>query len=318
MPAAQLDAFTRYLDDVRSLSPRTVQEYAADINQFCDFLAHLWGEDRAYEWTSVDYPVIRRYLTHLTQAQYARTSIARKIAALRALFRYLVDSGQMQHNPAATAPLPRQGQRLPEVLYETEIEPLLAAPDDSTPQGQRDRAILELLYATGVRVSELVGLDLDSVDLQERQIRVIGKGNRERVVYFGEPAKEALGTYLQQGRTLLLQNRKGQDDEPAVFLNKSGRRLSARGVQNIVRKYVLQTATSQRIHPHSLRHTFATHLLDHGADLRSIQELLGHKNLGTTEIYTHVSTQRLKDAYKSAHPLAAAPKDPKPTEDATD
>ncbi len=289
------------------LSPRTVAEYAADIAQFCDYLAYLWGEKRAYDWTAVDYPVIRRYLVHLTQSQYSRSSIARKLAALRALFRYLVDTGRMQYNPAASTSLPRRRRRLPEVLYESEVEALLTAPDDNTPAGQRDRAILEVLYATGVRVSELVGLDLDDVDLQERQMRVLGKGGRERIVYFGQPAQEALRRYLQQGRKLLLQKGKKPAEEQAVFLNKLGGRLSARSVQNIVRKYVLQTATSQYIHPHSLRHSFATHLLDHGADLRSIQELLGHKTVSTTEIYTHVSAQRLKEVYNSAHPLATAP-----------
>ncbi len=337
MPAEQIDAFMGYMTDVQGVSPNTAEAYAHDIVEFCSFLARLWGEEKAWALAEVDYPTIRRYLAHLNRMEYASSTIGRKLAALRALYRYLVDDGQIGHNPAAAASVPKQRQRLPEVLYEYEVEQLLLAPDEDTPAGQRDRLILELLYATGMRVSEMVSVDLDDIDMDQRQIRVMGKGNRERLVFFGQPALAALRRYIDGGRQLLLRQRTGGGeegarrsssgtgfyhgepvepqpvggepadvaDEPALLLNRYGNRLSARSIQNIVRKYVLQTAASANISPHSLRHSFATHLLDRGADLRSIQELLGHKNLATTQIYTHVTTQRLKEAYQNAHPLAA-------------
>ncbi len=329
MPATQIDAFMDYMTDVRGVSPHTGEAYAHDATQFCDFLARLWGEEKAYALAEVDYPTIRRYLAHLNRMEYAPSTINRKLAAVRALYRYLVDAGQIGYNPAAEASAPKQRPKLPEILYEYELEHFLLAPDDDTPAGQRDRAILELLYATGMRVSEIVSVDLGDIDMNQRQIRVIGKGDRERIVLFGNPARGALRQYIDGGRQLLLQKRKGGGEqsakrsssgtglrpvvkegvdlqgEPALLLNRYGNRLSVRSIQNIVHKYVLATAASANISPHSLRHSFATHLLDHGADLRSIQELLGHKNLGTTQIYTHVTTQRLKEAYQNAHPLAA-------------
>lgn len=306
MSVQHIDAFMGYMTDVRGASPHTAEAYGHDVVQFCDFLAQLWGEEKAYALAEVDYPTIRRYLAHLNRMEYAHSTIGRKLTALRALYRYLVDNGQVSHNPAADAALPKQRHRLPEILYEYELEQLLLAPDDSKPAGQRDRVILELLYASGMRVSELVSVDGDSIDMDKRQIRVIGKGNRERLVFFGRPALAAVRQYVQHGRETLLRKRKDGGEEPALLLNPTGQRLSVRSVQNIVHKYVLETAASANISPHSLRHSFATHLLDHGADLRSIQELLGHRNLGTTQIYTHVTTQRLKEAYRNAHPLATA------------
>jgi len=305
MPAQQIDAFMGYMTDVQGVSPNTAEAYGHDIVQFCDFLGKLWGEEKAYALAEVDYPTIRRYLAHLNRMEYTHSTIGRKLTALRALYRYLVDEGQIGHNPAAQASLPKQRHHLPEILYEYELEQFLAAPDENTPAGQRDRVILELLYATGMRVSELVSVDVDDIDMDQRQTRVIGKGNRERIVLFGHPALAALRHYIDGGRQLLLQKRVGGGEEPALLLNRYGNRLSVRSIQNIVHKYVLETAASANISPHSLRHSFATHLLDHGADLRSIQELLGHKNLGTTQIYTHVTTQRLKEAYQNAHPLAS-------------
>lgn len=328
MPAEQIDAFMGYMTDVHGVSANTAEAYGHDVIQFCDFLARLWGEEKAWALAEVDYPTIRRYLAHLNRMEYAPSTIGRKLAALRALYRYLVDEGQIGHNPAAQASVPKQRHRLPEILYEYELEQLLLAPDENEPAGQRDQLILELLYATGMRVSELVSVDVDDIDMDNRQIRVIGKGSRERLVFFGQPALAAMCRYLQSGRELLLQKRTGGgeqparrsssgtgfqpvvkergdvQDEPALLLNPSGERLSVRSIQNIVHKYVIETAASANISPHSLRHSFATHLLDRGADLRSIQEMLGHKNLGTTQIYTHVTTQRLKEAYAKAHPLS--------------
>ena len=308
MGAEQIDAFMEYMTGVRGVSANTAEAYAHDAVQFVDFLGQLWGEEQAWALGEVDYPTIRRYLAHLNRMEYARSTINRKLAALRALFRFLVDEGEIEQNPAAAAPTPKQAHKLPEILYEYELEQLLAAPDTNKPASQRDRAILELLYASGMRVSELAALDTDDLNMDQRQIRVIGKGNRERIVFFGRPAASAVTHYFNHGRQALLRKRADAEEETALLLNPSGTRLSVRSIQNIVRKYVLQTAASANISPHSLRHSFATHLLDRGADLRSIQELLGHKNLGTTQIYTHVTTQRLKEAYAKAHPLAAGPK----------
>lgn len=303
MHAGWLDGFLRYCTDVRRLSPNTAEAYSRDVNQFVDFLASEWGEDRAYDWPSVDYRTVRRFLAHLSRQKYDRSTIGRKLSALRSFFRYLLNEDAVTHNPAAVAPTPKRGQKLPEYLYEDEMEQLLTAPDESTARGQRDRAILEMLYATGVRVSELVAMDVDDIEFDEHQIRVIGKGNRERVVLMGERAIAAVRRYIADGREELLREAQSPD-ECALFLNASGGRLSVRGVQQRVHEHVLESAASSRITPHALRHTFATHLLDGGADLRSIQALLGHKSLGTVGIYTHLTTERMKETYNAAHPLA--------------
>lgn len=303
MSSAWQDAFLRYLTDVRGLSAATAEAYSADVNQFSDFLAESWGEERAGDWAGVDYRTVRGFLGHLARLRYSKTSVARKLAALRSFFRYLLQEGAVDHNPAAAAPTPKQDRRLPEYMYPAEVEALINTPDTSTPLGQRDRAMLEVLYATGVRVGELVGMDLGDLDLEQRQIRVIGKGNRERVVLMGERAVSALTGYLNGARPHLLGVGCNADRE-ALFVNHSGGRLSVRAVQQRVHKHVLECAQSGRITPHALRHTFATHMLDGGADLRSIQMLLGHRNLGTVETYTHVTTDRMKKVYQAAHPLA--------------
>jgi len=303
MGSAWQDAFLRYLTDVRGVSMQTAEAYSADVIQFQDFLAESWGEARSQDWAAVDYRTVRGFLGHLARMRYSKTSVARKLAALRSFFRYLLQEEAVSHNPAAAAPTPKQDRRLPEYMYPAEVEALISTPDTSTALGQRDRAMLEVLYATGVRVSELVGMDLSDVDLTERQIRVIGKGDRERIVLMGERATSALTGYVTGARRELLGASPDADGE-AVFVNQHGGRLSVRAVQQRVHKHVLECAQSGRITPHALRHTFATHMLDGGADLRSIQMLLGHRNLGTVETYTHVSTERMKKVYGAAHPLA--------------
>ncbi|MBC7286815.1 MAG: tyrosine recombinase XerC [Armatimonadetes bacterium] len=304
MSAAALDEFLRYLTAVRGLSAATAEAYAADVIQFVDFLAATAGEEHAFDWAAVDFRLVRRFVMHLRQAHYADTSIARKLASLRSFFRFLLNNGLMRHNPAALVTFPIKGRRLPEVLYSGEVERLVTSPDDTTPIGLRDRAILEFLYATGVRVSELVALNLSDLDLHERTARVVGKGKKERIVFFGLPASAAMRRYLEEGRPHLAAVRQEPGDPEAVFLNRLGERLSVRGVQRLVHKYVLRAAVGTRVSPHVLRHSFATHLLDNGADLRAIQELLGHSNLATTQMYTHVSAERLRKSYFSAHPLA--------------
>ena len=305
MSAALLDNFSEYLVSTRRVSPRTIEAYACDVLQFVSFLERQWGAQHAWELTRVDQAVLRRYLASLHQQQYRRSSVLRKAAALRALFRYLVATGAMQHNPAAvlrTAGLP---PHLPEPLSESEAEDLMEEPDAALPLGQRNRLLLELLYATGMRVSELARLNVADLDPEQRSLVVTGKGDKQRVVFFGGPAQHAARVYLEQGRDLLLANRQEEGPQPALLVNRYGGRLSVRGIQNVVRNLALQAGASAHTTPHTLRHSFATHLLDRGADLRAIQELLGHAQLATTQIYTHVSQERLREAYRQAHPLAA-------------
>ncbi len=306
MSSAALDDFLRYLTSVRRLSPATAEAYAADVIQFADFLAAAYGEQHAFDWAAVDFRVVRRWIMHLRQARYAPASVARKLASLRSFFRFMVNNDLLEYNPAELVNTPARQRRLPEVLYTSEVERLLSSPDDSTPLGLRDRAILEFLYATGVRVSELVGLNLSDINLADRSARVLGKGNKQRVVFFGLPAAAALRRYIDEARPHLEARRPDGQPTDALFLNRFGGRLSVRGVQRLVHKHVLRAAVGTRVSPHVLRHSFATHLLDNGADLRAIQELLGHSSLATTQIYTHVSAERLRTSYFSAHPLARA------------
>lgn len=304
MSHAALDDFLRYLTTVRGLSSRTAEAYAADVQQFADFLARQRGAAAAFDWAGVDYRMVRRWVAQLRQARYSQASVARKLASLRSFFRFLVAQGLLEHNPAALVGMPSQRRRLPEVLYQREVEELLATADSFQPLDLRDRAIMEFLYATGVRLSELVALNLDDLDLGARTARVRGKGRKERVVLFGVPAMKALEKYLEHGRPHFAAHGPAAGRQRAVFLNRQGGRLSTRGVQRMLYRRVLQAGLGQRISPHVLRHTFATHLLDGGADLRAIQELLGHSSLATTQVYTHVSAERLRQAYQTAHPLA--------------
>jgi integrase/recombinase XerC len=231
-----------------------------------------------------------------------RASIARKLSAIRSFYRYLLREEIISTSPVATTSSPKLDKRLPSFLTIEEVERLLEVPDLSTPQGQRDRALLELLYASGLRVSELVNLNLEQVNLDSREIRVRGKGSKERVVLMGEPAAEALRAYLKQGRPKLFASKIRMTN--ALFINRYGERLPERRVQRILEKYANIAGIDKGVHPHMLRHTFATHLLDGGADLRVVQELLGHANLSSTQIYTHVTKSQARKVYLSAHPMA--------------
>jgi len=293
-----------YMTDARGVSANTAEAYAHDAVQFMDFLAAMWGEQRSADFEAVDYRVIRDYIAHLHRQKYEKRSIARKLTALRSLFRFLVAEELVRANAPALARLPTLDHVLPEFLYPQEVAALLAAPDADTTLGCRDRAILELFYATGIRRSELVAIKLPDIDMEERQIRVVGKGNKQREVLFGEPAAQALQEYLQRVRPQLLRNRSDGKQEGICFLSKSGRPLDASYIYKLVHKYILRAGVSSGISPHALRHSFATHMLDGGADLRTIQELLGHVSLRSTEVYTHVTTKRMKDVYAQTHPLA--------------
>jgi integrase/recombinase XerC len=294
--------YITYLEVERNASPYTVRNYTADllgsknIRGFFTFLK----EKGLKSLDEVDRAIMRDYLSYLMERGVAKASIARKLSAIRSFCRYLLREGMMSANPIADTSSPKLDKRLPSFLSIAEMERLLKAPDLSTPVGQRDRAIMELLYAAGIRVSELANLDTGQVNLNSNEIRVWGKGSKERVVLIGEPAAEALSAYISQGRAKLMGNKSGS----ALFVNRYGKRLTERSVQKMLQKYAILAGIDKRIYPHLLRHTFATHLLDGGADLRVVQELLGHASLSSTQIYTHVSQSQARKVYLSAHPLA--------------
>jgi integrase/recombinase XerC len=293
-------AIRAFLDDLknrRGLSPNTIFGYESDLVQFQVFLEEELGSSKP---SSVDVLAIRSFLAHLHGQGLARASIARKLAALRTFFRFLLREGTIEKNPARLVSTPRLDRKLPLRIEEGEVESLLEAPDTATPLGRRDRAMLELLYGAGLRVGELVALDLSTCDLESRLVRVWGKGGKERIVPFGEPAEEALRSHLPDRRALVALG-EGTD---ALFLNHRGGRITARSVRRLMEGYLKLTALRSGLSPHSLRHAFATHLLEHGCDLRAIQELLGHQSLSTTQKYTQLSTKRLLEVYEKSHPKA--------------
>ncbi len=291
-----IDIYLRYQRVEKNASIHTIQNYERDLRQLVGFLP---GEQP--DLAAVNKASLRRYLAHLQQQGYARSSIARKLSALRSFFRFLVREGIVELNPLDKVDTPRRNRRLPIFLYEDDCTVLLSAPGESA-LGKRDRAILELLYATGIRVGELVGLDLHDLDYRSGYVRVFGKGAKERIVPVGRKACSAVVDYLEAARPRLMQN--GLSGERALFVNRQGTRLTDRSVRRMMDKYVAQVALQQDISPHTLRHTFATHMLDHGADLRSVQELLGHVSVSTTQLYTHVTKEKLKSVYRQAHPRA--------------
>jgi len=297
----ELDRFINYMQAVRNASPHTLRGYATDLAQFLGFLE---DEELSTARGDVDSRTVRRYLARLQKHGLGKASTARKLASLRAFFKYLLRKQLIEINPTIGLSSPKLDKRLPKFLRPEQIEALLQRPDTSDPIGGRDVAILEVLYATGVRVSELVGMELKDIDLHAGEIRVLGKGSKERITLIGRAAHEALAMYLNRARTKLLAKRKDGADEQAVFLNRDGHRLTARSVHRLLDKHFGAVSDELKISPHVLRHTFATHMLENGADLRSIQELLGHASISTTQIYAHVSRERLKQVYDSAHPRA--------------
>ncbi|MCS6859246.1 MAG: tyrosine recombinase XerC [Abditibacteriales bacterium] len=299
---ADVDHFLTYLRQARRVSAHTVRGYARDIAQFVDFLESqkLLGE--GFDWHQVDYLMLRKYLGQLGRGGYHRRSIARKLSALRAFFKFLVKQKVVAANPAAQVTAPKLDKRLPRVLELKEVERLLSAPDPATPKGLRDRAVLETLYATGVRAAELVGINLSDVNWEAGEIRVRGKRNRERIVLLGQPALAALQDYCAVAREVFLKENNAATD--ALFLNQGGTRLTTRSVHRIVVASANHVGLGAAVTPHTLRHTFATHLLEAGADLRIVQELMGHVSLSSTQVYTRVSREHLQRVYAKAHPRA--------------
>lgn len=339
-----IQEFLNYLRFERHFSPHTAKCYSADLHQFCDFLVHgesmtpggslspgrpvgpvaapaasfrspsgpavavasratveISDEELRKRLLGVDANAVRRFLGYLREHEYAKATTARKLATLRSFYKFCLRRNHISANPVATIRTPKQEKRLPKFLSPEEVSKLLAAPDDGSLLGARDRAMLETLYSTGVRVSELVALDIDDVSVPEHVLRIRGKGRRDRRAPVGAPALNAIQRYLDMRRS---DPRQASFDHEPLFVNKHGHRLSTRSVRRKLDKYLLASGLDLSISPHTLRHTFATHMLNNGADLRSVQELLGHRSLSTTQVYTHVSTTQIKDAYDDSHPRA--------------
>jgi integrase/recombinase XerC len=317
-----LDAFIDALRYNRNVSAHTVRAYASDVEQYLSWVAaERRGSLSTLTLRDLDPTSVRGYLAQLTRAGQAPSSLARKLSALRTFTRYLRREGHLEEDPAGLAVSPKRDQTIPAHLSEPEMDHLLETPEVTTPLGRRDRAVLELFYASGLRLSELVAMDVEDVNLSSRIVRVLGKGGKERIVPFNLAAERALRAWLRDrqaivsgldGRAAVARGRRATRPRPAsrqadpLFVNYRGTRLSGRSVHRLVLKYARLCSIRLGISPHALRHSFATHLLQRGADLRAIQELLGHAQLSTTERYTHVNAAQLLDVYRKAHPRASS------------
>jgi integrase/recombinase XerC len=306
---AAVAEFLRFLALEKNASDLTVKSYREDLTQALTFFRTAY---QTQEPDQLSGRHVRAFTVWLYDQGYAKTTIARRIAGVRSWFRFLCRQGTLTANPADGLRGPRQDKKLPHFLGENILAKLLQAPPEATPLGMRDKAILEILYSAGLRVSELTGLNSADLDLDASLATVRGKGKKERLVFFGPDALDALKKWLRMRAVLLAakkslpagKNSAAGKSRDAVFLNKNGTRLTSRSVGRLLEKYLAQAGLDPRASPHTLRHSFATHLLDRGADIRSVQELLGHRSLATTQIYTHVTTVRLKDSYHKAHPRA--------------
>jgi integrase/recombinase XerC len=287
-----IDKFIRYLEVEKNVSPHTITNYKADLEAFGDFVGGI-------DIKNIDYLLLRKFLAHLKSVQYDKRSIARKLACLRSFFKFLCRDGYIKNNPALALSTPKLDKKLPFFLDADQTAHLLDIPYQDDVVGARDKAILEILYSTGMRVSELVGLDIQDVDFIGGAAKVKGKGKKERLLPIGDTALRAAKDYLDKRA-----HKQSMQNKTPLFLNKNGGRLTDGSVRSIVERCIRIASIRTKVSPHTLRHSFATHLLDRGADLRSVQELLGHANLSTTQIYTHVTTSRLKEAYDKAHPRA--------------
>lgn len=303
MLSDHLAQFLQHLKYERNVSPHTLRNYTSDLEQFRLYLFKIEKREDI-PVAEIDRLTIREWMAEL-HADHKKTSVARKLASLRTFFQFLVSEGKLESNPAKQVATPKIERKLPNHLSIEDAVRFIETPDINTDLGRRDRAIIEFLYATGIRVGELVGVNLADVDFREKMVRVTGKRKKQRIVPFGEPALQALMLYLEKTRgTFLNECPEAERDLNALFLHRRGGRITTRSVGRMIDKYIRQCADIHDISPHSLRHTFATHLLDSGADLRDIQELLGHARLSTTQIYTQVSMEKMIEVYDKAHPKA--------------
>lgn len=289
-----LNEYIRELSINKNYSENTIEAYKRDLNEYFSYL-----KNNNKNYLSIDYDSIRKYLSYLNDKKDTNSTISRKISSLRGFYSYLRLNEKIKNNPFKLINLPKKEQKLPRFFYYNELEKLFAACDTSTSLGQRNLAILEVLYATGTRVSELINIKLEDINFSEKQIKVLGKGNKERIVFLGEYAVDALEDYLNDGYLFL--NKYNLD---YVFLNHLGNKITRRGIEDILTKLIKKTSIDKKISPHMIRHSFATHLLNEGCDLESVQEMLGHESISATAIYTHVTDDRIKEIYFKAHPRA--------------
>ena len=303
----QIDGFLRYLKIERNASELTLKSYSEDFGSLFDYLQTRVGTTPSV--AELDIALLRGYVAYLHECDYAKTTIARRLACLRSFLRYCQREGLVTSNPAKALRTPRTGRKLPHFLTIEETARLLETPPANEPEGLRDRAMLETMYSGGLRVAELVGLNLESWDRDANILRVLGKGKKERIAPIGSYASRALDRWLEVREP---GEKVSEADRTAMFLNRFGGRLTTRSVGRMLEKHILIAGLNSKTSPHTLRHTFATHMLDGGADLRAVQELLGHKSLTTTQIYTHVSTKRMRETYETAHPHAASSTKRKP------
>lgn len=289
----ELNRFLNYLKYEKNASSLTIKSYKTDLNQLAEYL-----EEKEASLREIDNVLLRGFLARLHERKNRRSTVARKLAAIRSFLQFCVDKKWLEDNPAKVVSTPKQERPIPSFLSEEEMADFLELPRSNKVLDLREKAVLELLYATGIRVSELVGINLEDISFEEWLIRVKGKGKKERILPFGRKAEESLRDYLRGRPTI----NKGRVDEKALFLNYRGKRLTSRSVERIIDKYIRLSALKRKISPHSLRHSFASHLLSRGADLRVIQELLGHESLATTQKYTHLDLAQLLKVYRKSHP----------------
>lgn len=287
----ELEEYLKYLEYQKNYSKHTIESYQQDIIEYLEYI-----DENNIKLLKIKYDEIRSYLKYLSDKKDINSTISRKISALRGFYKFLQNNNKLDNNPFSLINLPKKEKKLPRFFYYNELEELFNTPKLNTPLGQRDRLILEMLYATGVRVSELVNIKVS--DISGRTIKILGKGNKERIVRFGEYCEEILKMYLNDGHYRL------NSSSQYLFLNNSGGQLTDRGVRYLLDKIISKTTLEKKISPHMIRHSFATHLLNEGCDILTVQELLGHESLTATSIYTHVTNDRLKDVYFKTHPRA--------------
>lgn len=296
-----IDIFIFYLKNEKNYSNNTIISYKNDLTQFFNFVKNY----KLLKKTNIKYvnhEIMRKYIVFLKENKYSRRSISRKVSSARSFFKFIHKEGIINVNPTLNLITPKINKKLPYFLYSQEVNKLIEAPPNKTLSGIRDRAILEVLYGTGIRVGELIILNIRDIDFNEKIIRVFGKGSKERILPLGNPSIRAIQEYLENKNLFNKNKFIKMNDKDALFLNRFGGRLTARSIRRIITKYMKMAGLNKKLSPHVLRHSFATHLLGGGADLRSVQELLGHKSLSTTQIYTHITKERLKTIYKKSHP----------------